>query len=129
MIYSRVPEFISDQQQWALGYGLKKFLFNRSLTPGINHFRFISLGIDWLHINHQKNKITKELSLLSRLNIAVGSRVHPKNKNIFFFAALAYNIYKSRSGQTIETVFTKSGTEKIEGFQKWPGFSGGILIQ
>lgn len=125
LIYSN-SGWLSDRQNWALGYGLKKFYFNRSLQPGYNHFRFIAFGVDLLHINHIEKKITKNLSLVSRPTIMAGSRFHPKNKRYFFFAAAAYNFYTSRSGRSINTLLEPKSADT---FSHWPGFSGGILIQ
>jgi hypothetical protein len=126
LIYANDPGFLSHRERWAVGYGLKKYFFNRSLAPGMNKFNFFSLGIDWMHINHERHKWTKELSLLSRPTIAYGSRLHRKNKLCYFFAAVSYNIYKSKSEQSIDAV-THSGTATST--QHWPGFAGGILIQ
>ena len=73
LIYSRDPGFLRERQQWAIGYGLKKLFSNRSTYPGMNGFRFLSVGIDLMHINHVRNKLTKELSLLARPVISIGS--------------------------------------------------------
>ena len=117
--------WLTKRKNWALGYGLKKFYFNRSLQPGYNHFRFIAFGVDLLHINHMEKKITKELSLVTRPSVMAGSRLHPKNKRYFFFAAAAYNFYASKSGKPLDAML-----EKLSGsFNHWPGFSGGVLIQ
>jgi hypothetical protein len=126
LIYSNDPGFLSHRERWAVGYGLKKYFFNRSLTPGMNKFNFFSIGIDWMHINHERHQWTKELSLLSRPSIAYGSKLHRKNKLCYFFAAVSYNIYKSRSGQLVDAIIYNGSAASI---QHWPGFAGGILIQ
>jgi hypothetical protein len=118
--------WLSSRKNWALGYGLKKFYFNRSLLPGYNHFRFIAFGIDLLHINHVPEKITKELSLVTRPTVMGGSRLSPKNKRYFFFVAAAYNFYNSKSDKSLDAVLER-GTGAT--FKHWPGFSGGVLIQ
>jgi hypothetical protein len=125
LIYSN-SSWLSNRENWAIGYGLKKFYFNRTLTPGYNHFRFLAFGADFLHINHVRKKITRELSLLSRPTIMAGSRFHPKNKRYYVFAAAAYNLYASKSGQRINSVIEKSSGKN---FDHWPGFSAGLLIQ
>lgn len=79
-------------------------------------------------MNHERKKFTKELSLLSRPQVSIGSRLHPKNRNVYFFAAVAYNIYQSESGELIESLFEKTSGES-GGIQHWPGFSAGILVQ
>lgn len=118
--------WLTDRQNWALGYGLKKFYFNRSLQPGYNHFRFLAFGVDLLHINHTSGKITKELSLLTRPLIMAGSRFNPKNKRYFFFASAAYNVYRSKSGKSLHAFLERDSEAK---FRHWPGFAAGVLIQ
>lgn len=125
LIYSN-SSWLSNRQNWALGYGLKKFYFNRTMAPGYNHFRFLAFGVDFLHVNHGRRKITKELSLLTRPTIMAGSRFHPKNKRYFFFAAAAYNLYSSKSGRNIEAMLERQSGET---FNHWPGFSAGVLVQ
>lgn len=124
LIYSNDPDFLSQKGRWAIGYGLRKYFFSKSLTPGMNRFNFFAIGVDWLHINHVQKKLTKELSLLSRPSISMGSKIHPKNKICYFFASLSYNIYKSQSGRTLDTILETGETS----LQQWPGFSAGILI-
>lgn len=125
LIFSNSGWF-SQRQNWALGYGLKKFYFNRSLLPGYNHLRFIAFGFDLLHINHKPEKITKELSLVTRPTVMAGSRLNPKNKRYFFFVAAAYNFYNSKTGKSIDALLEK---ESVDTFRHWPGFAGGVLIQ
>ncbi|MEX1239747.1 MAG: hypothetical protein WEB30_08520 [Cyclobacteriaceae bacterium] len=114
----------------------KKFirLFQFSLAPGISTngvhpggFTNFFSGVDFLHINHERKKFTKEFNILSRPHVSFGSRLHPKNKRYYFFASLAYNIYRSEADKTITTLLKEtSGEEKV---QHWPGFSVGLLIQ
>ncbi len=126
LIYSWSPDFLSNRQQWAIGYGIKKMFFNRSAAAGMGRFRFISFGADFLHINHVRRRITRELSLLARPEISVGSRLNPRNRNFFFFVAAAYNLYRSRSGEAIGSLLESSGET---GFKHWPGFSVGVLVK
>jgi hypothetical protein len=56
--------------------------------------------------------------------IAVGSRLHPKNKSFFFFVSAAYNVYRSASGKKIDSFIEGSGSK----WQQWPGFSGGVMV-
>ena len=126
LIYSRDLGFLSDRERWAIGYGLKKMFFNKSLLPGMTNFNFYSFGIDWMHINHQRKKLTKELSLLARPTVSMGSRFNPKNKNFFFFAAVSYNMYFSKSGRSVNGLIESGGTAKR---QHWPGFSCGVLVR
>jgi hypothetical protein len=124
LIYSKTPAALNKHEPWALGYGLKKYFFNKSMLPGMMRFRFFSFGVDWMHVNHERKKITKELSLVSRPVITAGSRLHPKNKTFFFFASAAYNVYRSDSGKKIDRVIEGGGST----WQHWPGFSAGISI-
>lgn len=122
--YSKTPSFVNKRQPWAIGYGLKKYFFNKSAVPGMMRFRYLSMGADWLHVNHERKKFTKELSLLSRPNVAVGSRLHPKNKSFYFFVAAAFNVYRSASGQKFGSAVESGGTK----WQHWPGFSAGVAV-
>jgi hypothetical protein len=125
LIYSNNPGFLSQRERWAVGYGIKKFYFNRSTAPGMNRLRFISFGVDLMHINHERKKWTRELSLLTRPTVSVGSRLNPKNRNFFFFIAAACNIYTSRSGKTLAGEPGPGGNK----IQYGPGFSAGVLVQ
>lgn len=124
LIYSRSLSMVSASEQWALGYGIKKFYFNRSGSPGMSRMNFLSVGADVLQVNQEAGKITKELNLVTRPQISVGSRFHPKNKIFFFFASLACSMYSGN-----DAVVTLG--EKAVGNQKdiWPGFAAGVLIQ
>jgi len=129
LIYSNEPGFIRRRQQWAFGYGIKKLYFNRSTQPGMGKFRFISYGIDWMHINHEHGKLTRELSLLTRPQLAFGSKLHPKIKSIYLFAAVSYNFYWTDT-PPLEISFLESSTRiHKELLQMWPGFSAGVQIQ
>jgi hypothetical protein len=126
LIYSNEPGVVDRVERWAIGYGIKKLYFNRSLIPGYNHIYFYAIGVDCHHINHERKKWTKELSLLTRPSITVGSRLHPRNKSFFFFVSAAANFYASKSGKVLETF---SGEGKGTGVNFWPGFASGILIK
>jgi hypothetical protein len=131
LIYSRFPSFRDDgNSKWALGYGIKKFFFNRTLPPGMNNFRFLSGGIDFLHINHEENKITKALSLLARPGFSAGTRLHPKLRSIYVFAAVNYNFYLSDSDESVSPSFLESSTNiQNNRLDMWPGISIGVHIQ
>jgi hypothetical protein len=128
LIYATGSGIVNHEKRWAVGYSLKKFFFNRTTTPGRSHFNFFSAGVDLLHINHQPGKFTNALSLITRPNVSIGSRIHPKNRNFFLFASAAYNFYKSGSGEWLLTKGTKL-SDKNFAWQSWPGFSVGVLIQ
>ena len=117
-----------DGETWALGYGLKKYFFSRSLAPGYNKLYFFSLGAEFYHINHVHKKFTKALSLLSRPQITIGSRFNPKNKRYYFFAGAAYNFYRSGKGLVLNSFLERKGDNR-KGIQHGPGFSAGILVQ
>lgn len=126
LIYANDARFISDHEQWAIGYGVKKMFFNKSITPGFSRFRFFSFGIDLLHISSEAKKITRELSLLTRPNFLLGSRLHPKNKVFFLFAGLSYNFYQSDTQRVVRSVFSNNEGRRSS---HWPGYSFGVLIQ
>ena len=128
LIYSVSPEFLSEHNSWALGYGLRKYFFNRSTAPGYHKLNYFAFGIDLLHINHERKKFTRSLSLLSRPHVTFGSRLHPKNKRYYFFASMAYNIYRSSDDRVLSSLF-KEAVGKEEGFQQSPGFAAGVLVQ
>jgi hypothetical protein len=128
LIYGSGGGLLSNQKRWAFGYSLKKFFFNRSITPGHGHFNFFSAGLDLLHINHRAQKFTREVSVLARPNVSVGSRIHPRNRNFFFFGTIAYNFYKSKSGEIVGFA-EKNQADKNYGWQRWPGLAIGVLIQ
>lgn len=127
LIYAMNPGFLSENEAWALGYGLKKFYFNRSIAPGYHKLTFFAAGLDLLHVNHERKTITKELSFLGRPHISFGSRLHPKNKRYYIFGAIAYNVYHSAAERRIPLTFSETSGNKP--FQHWPGFAAGILIQ
>lgn len=121
--------FISDQKSWALGYGFKRYMYNRSATPGMGEFRFLSYGVELMHINREAKSITRELSLLVRPKVQLGTRLHPKLHSIYVFAAVTYNVYWSESEEGISPSFM--GSEKLVNdklMEMWPGFSAGIHV-
>lgn len=121
--------FNSQQKSWALGYALKHYLYNRSAIPGMGEFRFLAYGIEVLHINHEAKSITRELSLLVRPKVQVGTRLHPKLQMIYVFAAITYNVYASKSEDGISPSFLESqATAGGTLMEMWPGFSAGIHL-
>lgn len=130
LIFSNTSNgFIAGEKSWALGYGLKRYVYNRSVTPGMSEFRFLAYGVEVLHINHEAKSITKELSLLTRPKIQVGTRLHPKLKTIYAFAAVSYNVYVSKSNTEISPSFLESNTMVNNRLvQMWPGFSAGVHL-
>jgi hypothetical protein len=125
VIYARNPRLIFGVDQWAIGYGLKKMFFNRSGTPGLSHFRFLSCGIDALHISFDE-RMDKELNLLIRPTVSAGSRLHPKNKMFFLFASACYNLFMPASNNALIR-WTSEG--RASRFQHAPGFNVGLLVQ
>lgn len=121
--------FNPTQKSWALGYGIKRYVYNRSVTPGMGEFRFLSYGVEALHINHEAKSITRELSLLMRPKVQVGTRLHPKLQMIYVFAAVTYNVYVSKPEDGISPSFLEShrttGDKLVE---MWPGLSAGIHL-
>ena len=131
LLYSNEPSFLDGGEgRWAIGYGLKKFFFNRTTVPGMNNFRFISYGVDFLHVNHERSRLTKELSLIARPRVSVGTRLHPKLQSIYLFAGLSYNFYFAESDHSVSPDFLEtSSTVRDYHLQMWPGFMAGVYIQ
>lgn len=121
--------FKPGEKSWALGYGIKRYVYNRSVTPGMGEFRFLAYGVEALHINHEAKSITRELSLLMRPKVSFGSRLSPKLHNIYLFAAVTYNFYWTASDDGISPSFLESNTQ-VSGklLEMWPGISFGIHI-
>lgn len=103
--------------------------FNRSELPGQTESKFIGYGIDIEHINEDKGKITKNLSLLSRVKIMVGTRIAPKLFGVNCFAALSFNTFLTDSENSIKPDFLSS-TRKLQSMtlEYWPGLSVGLLF-
>lgn len=125
LIYANDPVFLSDREQWAVGYGIEKMYFNRSTAPGMGYFRFISFGADFLHINRQRGKLTKALNLLIRPNISVGSRLNPRNRHVYVMLIAAYNYLISKTDAYVESI---GGSAKTR-IAHWPGFGVGVLLR
>ncbi len=123
LIYARNPSSGVDRNRWAVGYGLKKMIFNRSMMPGMGMIRYFSFGLDILHINRERKKFTRALSLLTRPVVSVGSRLHPKNRSFYFFLRAAYNFYWSDTSEGVEPLF--AGRQRT----RWPGFAAGVLVR
>ena len=121
--------FLPEQKSWALGYAFKQYMYNRSATPGMGEFRFLAFGIEVLHVNHEAKSITRELSVLMRPKIQVGTRLHPKLHTVYVFAAVTYNFYVSESEEGISPSFLESKS-MVNGklLEMWPGFSAGIHL-
>lgn len=95
----------------------------------MGEFRFLTYGIELLHINHEAKSITRELSLLVRPKVQVGTRLHPKLHTIYVFAAVTYNVYVSKSDTGIGPSFMESSTTVNGRFlEMWPGLSAGIQL-
>jgi hypothetical protein len=121
--------FVSDKKSWALGYGLKKFHYTRSDTPGMAEFRFLSYGIELLHVNYEAKKLTHDLSLMVRPKVSVGTRLHRKLHTVYVFGAVTYNMYWSNAEDGISPGFLES-SKKFENkiLEMWPGVSIGIHL-
>lgn len=122
--------FIRGRESWALGYGLKYYLYNRpGSSGGIGEYRYLAIGIETLHINREAKSITKDLSLLMRPKIQVGTRLHPKIQSIYLFAAVTYNLYITNSNVAISPDFLER-TSNVNGrlLEQWPGLAAGIQI-
>lgn len=123
LIYSKGSSWVVDKDaQWALGYALRKYIYNRSQRPGMNEIWFYAYGITLQQLNEAKKKLTKELNLISKPEVLVGSRIKPKNSSVYFFAALSWNAYLHK--ESTEQV----AAEKELKFDNWPGLSLGLMV-
>lgn len=121
LIYATQGGWLDNQNaEWALGYALRKYYYNRSVTPGMTEFWFFSYGGNFFHLNEQKKRLTKELNLLVRPEISVGKRIHPKLFGVYVFAAVSYNVLMSEVSIT-ELASTNQSSH-------WPGASLGVLM-
>lgn len=130
LIFSNTSNgFIPQQKSWALGYALKHYIYTRSVIPGMGEFRFLAYGVEVMHVNHEAKSITRELSLLLRPKVQIGTRLHPKLQMIYVFAAVTYNLYVSKSDEGISPSFLESHSS-VNGklLEMWPGFSVGIHL-
>lgn len=125
LIYSWSPKWAGSREQWAIGYGLRKYHFNRTTLPGYNRIRYLEYGVDFMHISFERKKLTKELSLLGRPHVTVGSRIHPKNSIGFFFVTAAFNYYLTDTENKVKSIIEGGGSN---GRQYWPGFAAGFMI-
>lgn len=116
-------------EQWGLGYGLKRMYFNKSTLPGMTESRFISYGLDVEHINQERSRFTKRLSLLTRLKFMAGKRMVRNLPGINLFAAVSLNAYWNNHGDSIAPRYWKSSTT-IDHIHVvyWPGISAGFLF-
>ena len=131
LIYSNDPGLVDGtRQKWGIGYGLKKFYFTKSTFPGMGSFRFLSYGVNLIHVNHEAGKLTKNLSLVARPNVSFGSRLHPKLFGVYLFGSVSYSFYWTNTATTVAPSFLESSKESNGRlFQAWPGFSAGLFFK
>lgn len=126
LIYSRTSW---QGNLWAMGYGLKKMYFTKSSLPGMGSFRFFSYGLDVQHINHGKS-FSRELSLLVRPKILVGTRLSPKLHSVYVVASIDLNYYRNHSGKDIDTLTQQTEQASTGVVQRiWPGYSLGVMLR
>ncbi|MEM7109657.1 MAG: hypothetical protein AAF519_15640, partial [Bacteroidota bacterium] len=129
IIFGYNPNLLKeDDTQWSIGYGLYKRFFNRTITPGMNEFRFLSGGIEVLHYN-QGDDLNEKLNLISRAKLSVGTRLHPKLTELYLFGGISYNLAFGDNPLPVEPgVFNDSRTSNDYARQRWAGGHVGILI-
>jgi hypothetical protein len=121
LIYSTHGGWLENRNaEWALGYALRKYYYNRSVTPGMTEFWFFSYGGSFLHLNEQKKKLNNELNLLVRPEISVGKRIHPKLFGVYVFVAVSYNVLMNEG--------SKSELANANQSSHWPGASLGVML-
>ncbi|MEM6525837.1 MAG: hypothetical protein AAF693_18705 [Bacteroidota bacterium] len=111
IIFGYNPNLLKeDNTQWSIGYGLYKRAFNRTTTPGMNEFRFLSGGLEVLHYN-EGDDLSEKLNLISRAKVSVGTRLHPKLTGIYVFGGISYSLALSDNPLNIQPgVFNDSHT-------------------
>ena len=129
IIFGYNPSLLRDDgAHWALGYGLYKKIFNRSATPSMNQFRFVSGGLEFLHYNEGPG-LDDKLNLVSRLKASAGTRLHPKLSSIYIFGGLSYNVLISRNPVDITPgIFNDSHVSADIARQRWAGGHIGVMI-
>lgn len=123
LIYSKGNGLLVDRNaQWALGYALRKYFYNRSSSPGMGEFWFYAYGIQAQHLNEVKKKLTRTLNLIGKPELIAGSRLHRKLLNVYLFTAFSWN---SHFHKVAKDELTESSEVEIS---HWPGFSFGVML-
>lgn len=129
LIYSNDIGLIDgSRKKWGFGYGLKKYYFSRSGLAYMNHFRFISIGTEFIHLNHEVKKLTKELSLIVKPTLSIGTRVHQRLRWFYVFGALSLNAYWTTTNENGSNFLDTSISLDKSVIHLWPGFSVGTLL-
>ena len=126
LLYAHQP---FHQGAWAMGYGVKKMFFTRSLLPGMSEFRFLSYGMDVQHVSFRPNELANNLSLLTRAKIEIGTRLAPKLFGLYIFGGVTYNAFWTDSSNTLAPSFLRiSKQNENQLLEFWPGFVFGVMI-
>jgi hypothetical protein len=126
LIYSH-QSYTGDD--WAIGYGLKKMFFNRSVVPGMTESRFIGYGLDVSHINSEKGEVVKDVSLVTRLKFMAGMRITSKSNGFNWFVSTSLNGFWNKNGNSIAPKFLSSSTKlRNTNLEYWPGFAVGLIL-
>jgi hypothetical protein len=122
IIYSSQPNNIVDRNAtWGLGYALRKYFYNRSELPGRSEFWFYAYGLQLQHLNTERGKLSKTLNLITKPEIIMGTRLHPKLYSVYVFAAVNWSTHLYKTNNTI------AENESLS-FHHWPGMSVGLML-
>lgn len=108
---------------WALGYGLKKTIWNRTAAPGRSEYRFLGMGAEVLQVNTERRRFLRDWNLITRWKVQAGTRLHPKLYGVYVFGSATLNYANGLQGIAAER-FEKTPN----GSAFWPGFSAGVLL-
>jgi hypothetical protein len=121
LIYSHNGNWLENRNaEWALGYALRKYFYNRSALAGRAEYWFFSYGASFLQLNERQEKLTKELNLLVRPELSIGKRIHPKLFGVYMFAAASYNVLMNEQ--------TRTELSRSNKTTHWPGVAVGVLM-
>jgi len=122
IIYSSQPNNIVDRNAtWVLGYALRKYFYKRSELPSRGEFWFYAYGLQLQQLDTKEKKFTKDLNLISKPELILGSRLHPKLFNVYVFTSLSWNTHFFHSQK-------ESNANKVLSLTHWPGLSVGVHI-
>nr|MCU0383284.1 hypothetical protein [Cyclobacteriaceae bacterium] len=122
IIYSSQPNGIVNRNTtWGLGYALRKYFYNRSELPGRSEFWFYAYGLQLQHLHAERGKFSKDLNLIAKPEIILGTRLHPKLFGVYVFTAVNWNTH-------FYTTNNINSDKKSLTTTHWPGMAVGIML-
>lgn len=108
---------------WAVGYGLKKTIWNRTTAPGRSEYRFLGMGAEVLQVNTERGKFLRDWNLITRWKVQAGTRLHPRLFGVYVFGSATLNYASGLQGIAADRFEKRSNASVF-----WPGFSAGVLL-